>query len=79
MPGRTQGFSLIEMLVVMTIMGLIVSVVTLSTGSLSAVFGDGGEGSAERWCDLVLVTLWAWAGRLCAPTSAGLAIGIRAQ
>ncbi len=59
MPGRTQGFSLIEMLVVMTIMGLIVSVVTLSTGSLSAVFGDGGEGSAESVADELMVLMAA--------------------
>ena len=55
--GRLRGFTLIEMLVVMTIMGLIVSVVTLSTGSLSAVFGRAGEDSAEAVADELLVMM----------------------
>lgn len=59
MQGRTQGFSLIEMLVVMTIMGLIVSVVTLSTGSLSAVFGADGEGSPESVADELMMLMVA--------------------
>lgn len=59
MQGKAQGFSLIEMLVVMTIMGLIVSVVTLSTGSLSAVFGAGGEESAESVADELMVLMAA--------------------
>lgn len=59
MQGRSQGFSLIEMLVVMTIMGLIVSVVTLSTGSLSAVFSDAGDGSADSIADELMVQMRA--------------------
>lgn len=59
MQGRAQGFTLIEMLVVMTIMGLIVSVVTLSTGSLSAVFGDDSEGAAESAADALLMLMTA--------------------
>lgn len=55
--GKTQGFSLIEMLVVMTIMGLIVSIVALSTGSLTTVLGDG-DGSPESVAD-ELMTLMA--------------------
>ena len=58
-PGRLRGFTLIEMLVVMTIMGLIVSVVTLSTGSLSSVFGRAGEDSAEAVADELLVMMTA--------------------
>lgn len=57
--SRSQGVSLIEMLVVMTIMGLIVSVVTLSTGSLSAVFGGSNEGSAESSADELLMLMAA--------------------
>jgi len=57
--GRAQGFSLIEMLVVMAIMGLIVSVVTLSTGSLSAVFGDGSRGSPESVSEELMVLMAA--------------------
>lgn len=56
--GKVQGFSLIEMLVVMTIIGLIVSVVTVSTGSLSAVFG-GDDGSAESVADDLMVLMAA--------------------
>jgi hypothetical protein len=41
----------------MTIMGLIVSVVTLSTGSLSAVFGRAGDDSAEAVADELLVMM----------------------
>lgn len=57
--GKAQGFSLIEMLVVMTIMGLIVSVVTLSTGFLSSVFGADGEGSVESVADELMVLMAA--------------------
>lgn len=51
MRSKARGFTLIEMMVVMAIMGLIVSVVTLSGGSLSAVFGDDRAGSAEALAD----------------------------
>ncbi len=49
--NKARGFSLIEMLVVMTVMGLIVSVVSLSTGGLPAVFGNDGNASAEAFAD----------------------------
>lgn len=76
MRGKTQGFSLIEMLVVMTIMGLIVSIVTLSTGSLTAVFGDG-DGSPESVAD-ELMTLMAAASSQAMLSGEPMALGFAA-
>ncbi|MEX0740239.1 MAG: GspH/FimT family pseudopilin [Pseudohongiella sp.] len=57
MMSKTRGFSLIEMLVVMTIMGLIVSVVTLSSGVLSPYSSDGNDDSAEVFADKLMLLM----------------------
>lgn len=78
MQGNARGFSLIEMLVVMTIMGLIVSVVTLSTGSLSGVFGNGREGSADSIAD-ELMMLMATASSQAVLNGEPMALGFAAS
>jgi len=54
MMSNARGFSLIEMLVVMTIMGLIVSIVTLSIGSYSSA---GRNTSVDAFADSLVLLM----------------------